>query len=166
MCEYVSLFYVVYELEFFVPLEYGFKFYDKEIADVIGVQIGHQQTYSFVFENTGNGDDTYTIEISELPEGLTPFWSVTGPSIIPELGPRTLQQYSVTINVDDSWVGEVPEFPVTVTITSEDGNTSEVVTLNLKTALPNLDIVDHETRGLSMDGFAPMNQKVEIFAQV
>ena len=166
MTEKESQVYDEYELKIFVPQEYGIKVDQNEIADVIGVQIGHQQTYSFVFENTGNGDDTYTIEISELPEGLTPFWSVTGPSIIPELGPRTLQQYSVTINVDESWVGEVPEFPVTVTITSEDGNTSEVVTLNLKTALPNLEIVDHETRGLSMDGFAPMNQKVEIFAQV
>ena len=71
----------------------------------------------------------------------------------------------MTINANELWVGDA-DFPITVTITSEDGNTSDMVTLNIKTALPNLEIIEHETRGLSMDGFAPMNQKVEIFAQV
>ena len=96
---------------------------------------------------------------------MTPLWSVSGPETLPFFGPRTTQPYSLTINANELWVGDA-EFPITVTITSEDGNTSDMVTLNIKTALPNLEIINHETRGLSMDGFAPMNQKVEIYAQV
>ncbi|MBJ03658.1 MAG: hypothetical protein CMB65_03040 [Euryarchaeota archaeon] len=165
MQEEITQVYDEYELKIFVPQEFGIEIDQSEIADVIGVQIGQQETYSFVFENTGNGDDTYMVEISDLPTNMAVLWSVTGPSSIPDLGPRTLQQYSVTINANELWEGDA-EFQVLVTITSEDGNTSETVTLNIKTALPILAIESHETRGLSMDGFAPMNQKVEIFAQV
>ena len=58
------------------------------------------------------------------------------------------------------------EFPVTVTITSEDGNTTESVILNIKTALPDLEFVDHGAHGVSMDGFAPLGQSMEFFANV
>ena len=154
-----------YELKIFVPQEYGIEIDESEIPNVIGVQIGQPTTATFYLENTGNGDDTYSVEISDLPAGLTPLWSVSGPETLPFFGPRTTQPYSLTINANELWVGDA-EFPITVTITSEDGNTSDMVTLNIKTALPNLEIINHETRGLSMDGFAPMNQKVEIYAQI
>ena len=164
MTEKVSGSHDEYEIKLFVPQVYGVEVDQDEIADVIGIQIGQDETYSFWFNNTGNGDDTYTISISELPQQLTPLWSVTGASTL-EVPPRTQQGYSVVIHASEVWVGEA-EFPVTVTITSEDGNTSETVTLNIKTALPDLEFVDHGSHGLSMDGFAPMGQSMEFFANV
>ncbi|MDP6889676.1 MAG: STT3 domain-containing protein [Candidatus Thalassarchaeaceae archaeon] len=154
-----------YELKLFVPQVYGVEVDQDQIADVIGVQIGQEEPYSFWFNNTGNGDDTFTISISDLPEQLTPLWSVTGATTL-EVGPRSTQGYSVTIHASELWVGDVEEFPVTVTITSEDGNTTESVILNIKTALPDLEFVDHGAHGLSMDGFAPMGQSMEFFANV
>ena len=165
MQEEITQVYDEYELKVFIPQEFGIEIDESDIPSVIGVQVGQPTTASFFLENTGNGDDTYTVEISDLPAGLTPLWSVGYAETLPFFGPRTTQPYSLTINANELWVGDA-EFPITVTITSEDGNTSDTVTLNIKTALPNLEIIEHETRGLSMDGFAPMNQKVEIFAQV
>ena len=56
-----------YELKLFVPQAHGAEL-ASEIVDVIGIQPGNDETYTFLFENTGNGDDTYSISISELPE--------------------------------------------------------------------------------------------------
>ena len=158
--------YSEYQLKMFVPQTYGIQL-TTEIASEIGIQIGHDETYSFMFENTGNGDDTYSISISELPDALTPLWSVTGASTL-TVGPRTTQGYSVTIHASDLWVGDVPLFPVTVTITSEDNTTKQVVTLNIKTALPNLEIVDDSfgALGLSQNGFAALNDATQFYVDV
>jgi len=163
-----------YELKIFVPQSYGLEVEDplpneNEDGDVIiGVQAGNDVTYSFFFENSGNGDDTYSFSISELPEALTPLWSVTGASVIPNLGPRSNQAYSVTIHVSEVWFGDVEPFPVTITITSEDNTTSETVTLNIKTALPILEIVedDYGALGLSQGGFAALGQTNQFYVNV
>jgi len=158
--------YSEYELKLFVPQIYGIDLV-TEIAPEIGIQIGHDETYSFMFENTGNGDDTYSITISELPDALTPLWSVSGASTL-TVGPRTTQGYSVTIHASEVWVGEVELFPVTVTITSEDNTTTEVVTLNIKTALPHLEIVEdsYGALGLSQNGFAAVNEPAQFYIDV
>jgi uncharacterized membrane protein len=164
--------YSEYELKLFVPQTHGAEL-ASEIVDVIGIQPGNDETYTFVFENTGNGDDTYSISISDLPEALAtpPLWSVTGPSAL-TVGPRTTQAYSVTIHVSELWVDDVEPFPVTVTIQSEDNTTDPlVVTLNLKTALPILEIVDVDDKsmgilGLSQGGFAPMGQTNQFYLEV
>ncbi|CAI8341551.1 MAG: Uncharacterised protein [Marine Group II euryarchaeote MED-G33] len=161
-----------YELKLFIPQTHGAEL-ASEIVDVIGIQPGNDETYTFVFENTGNGDDTYSISISDLPEALAtpPLWSVTGPSSL-TVGPRTTQAYSVSIHVSELWVDDVEPFPVTVTIQSEDNTTDPlVVTLNLKTALPILEIVDVDDKsmgilGLSQGGFAPMGQTNQFYLEV
>ncbi|MEE2747530.1 MAG: STT3 domain-containing protein [Candidatus Thermoplasmatota archaeon] len=158
--------YSEYEMKLFIPQTYGVQL-TTEIDPEIGIQVGHDETYSFMFENTGNGDDTYSISISELPESLTPLWSVTGASSL-TVGPRTTQAYSVTIHASEVWVGEVELFPVTVTITSEDNVTKEVVTLNIKTALPNLEIVEdsYGALGLSQNGFAALDTPAQFYVDV
>ena len=47
-----------YELKMFVPQEHGIGMEDDQIPEVIGVQPGNDETFAFMFENTGNGDDT------------------------------------------------------------------------------------------------------------
>ena len=68
MQEEITQVYDEYELKVFIP-QGGIEIDESDIPDVIGVQIGQQETFSFFFENTGNGDDTYTVEISDLPAG-------------------------------------------------------------------------------------------------
>ncbi len=154
-----------YELKLFIPQEYGIGLDESQIPEVIGVQPGNDETFSFMFENTGNGDDTFSISISELDESLTPWWSVTGASSV-TVGPRTSQAYSVNIHASEIWL-EDTEFTVTVTITSEDNSTQETVSLNIKTALPDLAFTgDPGMIGLSQDGFAPMGQTNQLFVNV
>ena len=154
-----------YELKMFIPQEHGIGLDESQIPEVIGVQPGNDETFAFMFENTGNGDDTFSISISELDESLTPWWSVTGASSV-TVGPRTSQAYSVNIHASEIWV-EDTEFTVTVTITSEDNSTQEVVSLNIKTALPDLAFTgDPGMIGLSQDGFAPMGQTNQLFVNV
>ena len=152
-----------YELKLFIPQQYGVELMD-EIPDVIGIQVGHDETFSFLFGNTGNGDDSYSIHISELPEALTPLWSVTGASSV-LVGPQEVQQYSVNIHASEVWVGDV-EFTVTITLLSEDNETSLVVPLNIKTALPHLEITAYDALGLSQGGFAALGQTNQFFVSV
>ena len=152
-----------YELKLFVPQQYGVELMD-EIPDVIGIQVGHDETFSFMFANTGNGDDSYSIHISELPEALTPLWSVTGASSV-LVGPQEVQPYSVNIHASEVWIGDV-EFTVTITILSEDNETSLVIPLNIKTALPHLEITAYDALGLSQGGFAALGQTNQFFVSV
>ena len=157
-----------YELKLFVPQEHGVEITDKDEIDntEVGVQIGFDDTYSFFFENTGNGDDTFTIDISELPDAVTPLWTVTGASMV-TVGPRNSQAYSVSIHSSQAWVGDV-EFPVTITILSEDNTTSETLTLTIKTALPNLEFTDDDPGaiGLVQAGFGTLGQTNQFFISV
>ena len=152
-----------YELKLFVPQQYGVDITD-EIPEFIGIQPGHDEHFAFFFSNPGNGDDTYSFHISELPEALTPLWSVTGASAI-EVGPRNTQAYSVTIHASEVWVGEA-EFPLTITVLSEDNTTSAVVSLTIKTALPNLEITDWDAIGLAQGGFAALGQTTQLYVNV
>ena len=161
-----------YEIKLFVPQQHGIDYDEEEIPPVIGIQPGNDETFSFFFENTGNGDDTYTfqIDMGELGE-YTPFWSVTGATAV-EVGPRNSQAYSVTIHASEVWVGDDDFCPiseacsVTITILSEDNTTSEVVTLNIQTALPRLEITDNGALGLSQGGFAAMGQTNQFYVDV
>ena len=161
-----------YEIKLFVPQHHGVDYDEEEIPEVIGIQPGNDETVSFFFENTGNGDDTFTFQINlgEL-ETHTPFWSVTGATAV-EVGPRNVQAYSVTIHASEVWVGNdelcpiAMPCPVTITILSEDNTTSEVVTLNIQTALPRLEITDNGALGLSQGGFAAMGQTNQFYVDV
>nr|MCS5534987.1 hypothetical protein [Candidatus Poseidoniales archaeon] len=152
-----------YEIKLFVPQQYGVEIND-EIPDFIGIQPGHDESFAFMFTNYGNGDDSYSFHISELPEALTPLWSVTGASAI-EVGPRSTQGYSVTIHASEVWVGDA-EFTVTITVLSEDNTTSEVVTLNIKTAMPNIKMTDWDAIGLAQGGFAALSQNTQLYVNV
>jgi hypothetical protein len=152
-----------YEIKLFVPQQYGVEIND-EIPESIGIQPGHDESFSFFFTNLGNGDDTYSFHISELPEALTPLWSVTGASAI-EVGPRGIQAYSITIHASEVWVGDA-EFPVTITVLSEDNTTSEVITLNIKTAMPHIEMTDWDAIGLAQGGFAALGQTTQLYINV
>jgi uncharacterized membrane protein len=152
-----------YEIKLFVPQQYGVGIED-DLPEFIGIQPGHDESFSFYFTNEGNGDDTYSFHISDLPVALTPLWSVTGASVI-EVGPRAVQAYSVTIHASEVWVGEA-EFPVTITVLSEDNTTSDTYTLTIKTALPHLEITDQGALGLAQDGFTALGQTTQLYVNV
>ena len=97
-----------------IPQIYGFKFSD--VVTEIGIGTGGSGSFSFMLENTGNGDDLFTIELSDnIPEGweVTPMTSAIN---IPKTGSRS--QMFTAYSSDDFTSGTKK---VTVTVTSEDG---------------------------------------------
>ena len=55
-----------------IPQTYGLEV--TEVVDETGVSPGSTATFSFLLTNTGNGDDTFNVELSnEIPEG----WQIT-----------------------------------------------------------------------------------------
>ncbi len=164
-----------YELKLFVPQTYGVEIGEqmgieensagvKEI--LVGIEPGNDETVSFLFNNTGNGDDTYSITIGEVPAEYL-LWSVTGASAI-EVGPRSTQGYSVNIHAPS--IADGAEFSVVVTITSENNGSSESVTLNIQTATPVLSWVEGAGGEIAnidgQDGFAPTGQTSVLWAQI
>ena len=116
-----------------VPQFYGFEL--SNIVEQTGVSPGGTGTFSMTIENSGNGDDTYAIEIADnLLEG----WTITPPStnlVISKDDQRT-QQFSI-FAPEDFTSGEIE---ATVTITSEDGLTSETVVVEIVSARISLSV--------------------------
>ena len=116
-----------------VPQFYGFEL--SNIVEQTGVSPGGTGTFSMTIENSGNGDDSYVIEIADnLLEG----WTITPPSttlVISKDDQRT-QQFSI-FAPEDFTSGEIE---ATVTITSEDGLTSETVVVEIVSARISLSV--------------------------
>ena len=115
------------ELRVKVPQHYG-----MEISNAVtetGVSPGGSGSFSFTLTNTGNGDDTYSIELADnLLEGwqITP---TTSTLTISKDGQRT-QQFSI-FAPESFTEGEIQ---ATVTVTSEDGQTSETIIVDIQSA--------------------------------
>ena len=97
-----------------VPQIYGFEFTD--VPSEIGIGNGSSSSFGFELTNTGNGDDTFTIELADnIPVG----WEVTPPqSVITIPKGETRSQMFTAFAPEDFVEGSKT---VTVTVTSEDG---------------------------------------------
>ena len=97
-----------------VPQIFGFELSEQDEA--IGIGAGGSNTFGFQLDNTGNGDDSFTIELSDnIPEG----WEVTPMNSVITIakGDSRSQLFTAFAPADfDSGSKEI-----TVTVTSEDG---------------------------------------------
>ena len=116
-----------------VPQYYGMKL--TNVVDETGVSPGGTSNFAVTLSNTGNGDDTYTIELADnLLEG----WQITPTttSLTISKDDQRTQQFSV-FAPEDFTSGEIE---ATVTITSEDGLTSETVVVEIVSARISLSV--------------------------
>ena len=114
------------------------QYYGMEISDAItqtGVSPGGTGTFSFTLTNTGNGDDSFVIELAEnLPEG----WQITPTTSTLTISKDDQRNQPFSIFAPESFTSG--EIEATVTITSEDGITSETITVKIQSARINLDV--------------------------
>ena len=116
-----------------IPQTYGL-----EVTDVVeetGVSPGSTATFSFLLTNTGNGDDTFNVELSnEIPEG----WQITPSSsaITISKGDSRNQQFTV-FAPSDFTSGEIEAW---ITVASEDGITNTTVEVDIKSARIDLSV--------------------------
>tara|TARA_B100001093_G_scaffold519934_1_gene611529 strand:- start:10217 stop:19900 length:9684 start_codon:yes stop_codon:yes gene_type:complete len=100
-----------------VPKQHGLEISDVESE--VGIADGGSNTFGFTLTNTGNGDDTFSITLADnIPDG----WEVTPPIsnvTIPKDGVRS---QLFTAYAAENFTGTPT---LTVTVTSEDGVTSE-----------------------------------------
>ena len=97
-----------------IPQIYGFSFAEKDTE--IGIGTGGSSSFGFMLENTGNGDDSYTIELADnIPEG----WEVTPTNSLITIAKGDSRSQMFTAYAPDDFVSGSKT--VTVTVTSEDG---------------------------------------------
>ncbi len=114
------------------------QYYGMEISDAVtetGVSPGGTGTFEFTLTNTGNGDDSFSIELADnLPEG----WQITPTSstLTISKGDQRTQQFSIF--APESFTSS--EIEASVTITSEDGITSEPMTVTIQSARISLSV--------------------------
>ena len=114
------------------------QFYGLELSNIVeqtGVSPGGTGTFSMTIQNSGNGDDTYVIDIADnLLEG----WTITPPSTTLTISndDQRTQQFSI-FAPEEFTSGEIE---ATVTITSEDGLTSETVVVEIVSARISLSV--------------------------
>ena len=114
------------------------QYYGMEITNAItetGVSPGGTGSFSFTLTNTGNGDDSFSIELADnLLEG----WQITPTTSTLTISKDDQRTQQFSIFAPESFTsGEVE---ATVTITSEDGVTSETITVAIQSARISLDV--------------------------
>ena len=123
------------------------QFYGFELSDVVeetGVSPGGQGSFSFIITNTGNGDDTYTIELADnLPEG----WQITPTTSTPTITKGNFINQPFTIFAPESFTSGA--IKATVTITSEDGITTEPIEVDILSARISLSVDEDLTQELT-----------------
>ena len=101
-----------------VPQLFGFELSEQDEA--IGIGAGGSNTFGFQLLNTGNGDDSFNIELSDnIPEG----WEVTPMNSVITIakGDSRSQLFTAYAPADFDSGSKV----ITVTVTSEDGVTTD-----------------------------------------
>ena len=114
------------------------QYFGMEITDEVtetGVSPGGTGSFSFTLTNTGNGDDTYSIELAEnLPEG----WQITPTSSTLTISKDDQRTQQFSIFAPESFTSG--EIRATVTITSEDGTTFETMNVDIQSARIDLSV--------------------------
>ena len=101
-----------------VPQFYDFAMSEQDEA--IGIGAGGSSTFGFVLENTGNGDDSFTVELSDnIPEG----WEVTPMSSVITIAKGDTRSQMFTAFAPEDF--DSGSKMITVTVTSEDGVTTD-----------------------------------------
>ena len=116
-----------------IPQTYGLEITDA--VEETGVSPGSTATFSFMLTNTGNGDDTFNVELSnEIPEG----WQITPSSstVTISKGDSRNQQFTV-FAPSDFTSGEIEAW---ITVASEDGITNTTVEVDIKSARIDLSV--------------------------
>ena len=116
-----------------IPQTYGFEI--SNAVEETGVSPGGTGTFSFTITNTGNGDDSFTIELADnLPEG----WQITPTASTLTISKDDQRTQQFSIFAPESFTSN--EIEATVTITSEDGITSETVDVTIQSARISLSV--------------------------
>jgi hypothetical protein len=113
-----------------VPQTYGMEI-TEEVTE-LGIAAGSSRQFSFMLMNTGNGDDSYSIGLTDIPAG----WEVTPVESVVTIAKDDVRSQAFTVFAPSTWEGDQKE--VIVTVTSEDGSTSETWTVVLKQAMISL----------------------------
>lgn len=110
-----------------VPQVYGFNLTDATTE--VGIAPSGNRNFEFTLTNIGNGDDTFTIEMADnIPEG----WEITPTSSTMTLAKDTnrVQMFTAFAPADFT----EGSFTITVTVTSEDGTSTDSIDVIITSA--------------------------------
>lgn len=114
-----------------VPQTYGFEL-TEEVTE-IGIPAGSSQQVTFMLENTGNGDDSFSITLADnIPEG----WEVTPMESVVTIAKDDVRSQAFTVFAPSDWDGTTKT--VSVTVTSENGVDTESFDVELQQAMISL----------------------------
>ncbi len=118
----------------FVPQSYGFNVTDA--TELLGMTALVERTISFDVTNTGNGQESYSIELLEsgVPEG----WSVTPMTSTLTLSKDETRTQQFTVFAPESFAEG--EFPLTIYVNSED-ESFPTTTVEVVVQAANIDLV-------------------------
>ena len=113
-----------------VPQTYGFEISEQETE--IGIGESDNRQFGFMLTNTGNGDDSFTVSVSDNIEG----WEITPPSSVVTVAKDDSRSQAFTVFSPSTWDGSTKT--VTVTVTSENGVDTESYEVELVQAMISL----------------------------
>ena len=113
-----------------VPQTYGFEISDQETE--IGIGESDNRQFGFMLTNTGNGDDSFTVSLSDNIEG----WEITPSSSVVTVAKDDSRSQAFTVFSPSTWDGSTKT--VTVTVTSENGVDTESYEVELVQAMISL----------------------------
>ena len=121
------------EISVKIPQIHGFQL--SNIVAETGVSPGGRGEFSLTVTNTGNGDDSFVIELADnLEEG----WQITPTMSTLTISKDDQRTQEFSIFAPESFTSG--EIEATVTITSEDGVTTQAVTVTIKSSRISLSV--------------------------
>ncbi|MBT5726634.1 MAG: hypothetical protein HOI75_02285 [Euryarchaeota archaeon] len=135
-----------------VPQTYGLEITDEQTE--LGIAEGSSRQFSFMLTNTGNGDDSFTIQLADnIPEG----WEVTPMQSVVTIAKDDMRSQAFTVFAPSTWDGVSKT--VSVTVTSEDGTTTESFDVTVQQAKISLRFADADAQ-LASDRTADVENSI------
>jgi hypothetical protein len=135
-----------------VPQTYGLEITDEQTE--LGIAEGSSRQFSFMLTNTGNGDDSFTIQLADnIPEG----WEVTPMQSVVTIAKDDMRSQAFTVFAPSTWDGVSKT--VSVTVTSEDGTTTESFDVAVQQAKISLRFADADAQ-LASDRTADVDNSI------
>ena len=132
----------------FVPQTYGFTIPEDQKAQTLGMSALVERQFSFDITNTGNGQDSFTVEL--LESGVREGWSVTPMTSTLTLSKDETRSQQFTVFAPESFTDG--GFDLTVFVNSEDESVpSQTVVVSIEAATVRLLVDENDIKTKSDD---------------
>ena len=106
-------------------------------SNSVGIAVGGNTAVPIQLENTGNGDDKYTFEATDVPDG----WTVSVPTPAPVISPGESRPLTITVTAPEDASNDA-KISFTISVMSEDNVTTHTHDIDVLISRIDLSVIE------------------------